>query len=223
MSRKEGCMSQVLPEAGRNLKGITCAAALQLMFSASVPAAAGTILDLSMGGRGVVAIGVGERHPRLHGASIRVHELTYGASSFRMLWGHLTFSGGGFASSNGSSYFWGPGGSLSVVGCIDLNHDGKFDKGDFRGTLMTGSFLNAELVDRNGKEILEARIVDQLNTQLAALLHLNNTSHTGELELTLAQLSHDRWWVHDGVQGGYLQDYGSVPEPSSILLLGASL
>jgi len=88
---------------------------------------------------------------------------------------------------------------------------------------MTGSFLDAKLVELKGKEVLEAQIVDQLNPQLAALLHLPvGTSYTGDFELTLASLG-GRGWVRYGVEGGSLKDCRNVPEPASILMLGASL
>jgi hypothetical protein len=209
--------------SGWKLNSTVCAMTFLLIVSASRPARAGTILDLSIGSGGVVAYGQGEHHPRLWGSGIKVSDLTYGANILPILRGQLSFSGGTFAGSNGNSWLWGPGGSLSVTGCVDLNRDHKCGQGDFKGKLLTGTFLNAEVIKQNGKEILEAQIVDQINPQLAALLHLRSATYRGELELVLGTLRHGRWWTHDAVQGGLLKDFGNVPEPSSIWLLGACL
>ncbi len=209
--------------AGLSLKKLICAATLLVIVSAKAPAWAGTILDLSIGNRGVFAYSAGERHPRFWGGAIKVGELMYGNNDLSIFRGRLSFSSGSFLRSSGSSLFWGAGGKLSVSGCVDLDHGRKCDNGDFNGTLMTGKFLDAELINRNGKEILEAQIVDQINPQLAALLHLSSAPHTGELELMLVQLRDGRWWVRDGVQGGLLKNNPTVPETSSIWLLGAGL
>jgi hypothetical protein len=216
-------MLQLPSRAGSNLERTICAAALLVIIAAGAPARAGTILELSIGSGGAFNYGAGEHHPRFWAGGIRVGELVSGAEVVPILRGRLAFSSGTFLHSGGGNFFWGSGGSLSFNGCADFNHDRKCDGGDFKGTLMTGKFLNTELIQRNGKEILEAEIVDQLNPQLAALLHLPSTTYTGRLELTLAQLRSGRWWVRDKVQSGSLQDYGTVPEPSSIWLLGASL
>ncbi len=91
-----------------------------------------------------------------------------------------------------------------------------------RGILFTGTFLDAKIVDVNGTEMLEAQVKDQINPQLAALLHLSSTPYVGQLDLKLSSLRSNRWWTCDTVQGGSLVD-GNVPEPSSIWLLGSSL
>jgi hypothetical protein len=144
-----------------------------------------------------------------------------------MLNGRLVFSAGNFIRSSGGSWVWGSGGSLVIKGWVDLNNDGKRDKGDFGGTLMTGSFLNAELFQRNGTAILEAGVVDQVNPQLAALLHLSASSFTEQLELSLGNVSaKSRRWMRGEVEDGYLREERSgqtVPEASSILMLGAGL
>jgi hypothetical protein len=91
---------------------------------------------------------------------------------------------------------------------------------------MKARFLSAELVQRNGKERFEAKILEQLDPRLAAFLHLPTTTRTAELELTLAQLRSGHWWGREGVQGGFLRELDrgqTVAEPSSIWLLASIL
>lgn len=215
-------MLQLLSRAGRDLHLAGCIIALFILIVACAPAWAGNILDLPVKGGGIFSYGAGELSPRFYGRGIRVGDLSYGGT-LPILRGRLDFSGGNFLHSSGKSWFWGPGGSISVRGCADLNHDGRCGSGDFKGTLITGTFLDTEVITQNGKEILEAQIVDQINPQLATLLHLSNSTYRGELELLLANFGRNRWWVHDRIQGGFLRSSGTIPEPPSIWLLGASL
>lgn len=211
-------------KANSNRQRIICAATFLLAICSSVPALAGEILDFSIGHYGTVIYAPNEKHhPGIWGSRIVVGDLMYSSNTVKLLGGRLNFSVGPLTNFNGTSSLWGAGGKLSVIGCADLNRDGKCDKGDIRGALMTASFIDAKMVERNGQEFLEGQIVEQLNPQLAALLHLPSKAYTGELNLMLAQLSHSCWRVRDGVYGGWLTDFGTVPETSSIWLLSAGL
>jgi hypothetical protein len=198
-------------------------AALFVIFVSVTPALAGTIINFSLKGGGSFGMAVGERAPRFWGAGIRIKELDYGAGATAILGGRLDFSSGRFLHSANGSFSWGSGGGLVLRGCADLNHDGKCGSGDFNGVLVTGKFVDAHLVDRNGKEFLIAHIVEQLNPQLAAILHLPNTPFNAKLGITMALLNSDKWWLRTGIQGGSLTGYGTVPESSSIWMLSASL
>lgn len=197
------------------------AATIFVTVCASVPAWAGPLLEIPIGSGGTFTHGIGRPHSQFWGSAIRANELMYGANIMPILRGRLSFVDRTFVGSNSGTLFWGLGGNITFRGCADLNGDGKCNKGDLRGILMTGSFLDAKLIERNGRDILQARIVDQLNPQLAQALHLPSTSYTGELELMLVRLRNGNWRVRDGVQGGFLKG-GTVPEPSSLWLLGAS-
>jgi hypothetical protein len=205
------------------LKRVISATALLIIVLVSASSWAGTIMNLPIKGGGIFAYGAGERIPRFYAHGIRVGDLSYGSNTLPILGGRLGFSGGTFLGSSGNDFFWGAGGSISVKGCADLNHDGKCGSGDFKGTLITGKFLSAELIMKNGKEFLEAQISDQLNPQLAALLNLPDTTYHGKIELLLTRLGNGKWWVHDRVQGGFLNNYGTIPEAPSLWMLGASL
>jgi len=195
-------------------KAIRITVTLLVVACAAAQAWAGTFLDLSIGSGGTFAYGSGERHARFYGIGIKVRDLTVGTKELPLLKGRLNLSDSNFLGSHGSSYFWGPGGTLTVRGTLD----------GVTGTLLTGTFLSAKVVDVNGTEMLEAEIRDQLNPQLAALFHLSSASYTGQLDLVLSAVRTGHWWTHDKVQGGSLTDSGgNVPESSSIWLLGASL
>jgi hypothetical protein len=198
-------------------------AALLLIFVSGTPAFAGTIIRFSLKGGGSFGLAIGEHAPRFFGAGIRIKELDYGAGADAILGGRLDFSGGRFLHSANGSYFWGSGGGLVLRGCADLNHDGQCGSGDFKGELVTGKFVDAHVIERNGKEFLIAHIVEQLNPQLAAILHLTNTTFDGKLGIRMSELNSDKWWVRNGIQSGSLTGYGTVPESSSIWLLSASL
>jgi len=224
-SSKGASMFRLASRPLLDLKKRTWIVSILFATCCAVPGWAGTILELQIGSGGTVTYGIGSHHRPIHGRGIRVSDLRCGAGIMPILMGRLVFNGGSFVGSHAGNWFWGPGGNLSVRGCVDLNQDAKCNKGDFKGTLATGSFLSAQVVERKGKEVLIAHIVDQLNPQLAALLNLPDTSYTGVLQLVLVRLEgcNSRWIVRDGVQGGFLSNSSAVAEPSSIVLLGASL
>jgi len=87
---------------------------------------------------------------------------------------------------------------------------------------MTATVANVKLIEQNGHLILEARIIEHLNPELAALLNLSDTRQTGELELTLALLCKGKWWERYSIISGSLGE-AIVPEPASFWLLSASL
>jgi hypothetical protein len=199
------------------------AVALFLIFAFGATASAGTIVSFTLKGGGTFGLAAGERSPRFWGAGIRIKELNYGSGADAILGGRLSFTSGKFLHASNGNYFWGSGGGLVLRGCADLNHNGSCDGGDFQGVLLTAKFLDGHVIERNGKEFMIAHIVEQLNPQLAAILHLTNASFTGTLGIRMSQLDSGRWWVRSGIEGGELNGYGTVPESSSIWLLSASL
>lgn len=195
-----------------------------LVLATCIPGWGGTIVDFptKSQNRGIFEYSPREREHRFYGGGIQISELIIGADTEHILQGRLRLSNGTFLRSIGGDYFWGSGGKISLQGCVDLNSDRKCDAGDLKGSLITGTFLSTELIEQNGKEVLEAKILDQLNPQLAALLHLPNRTYTGEIDLTLTQIRNTRWWSVDHIQGGSLRDQ-LVPESPSLWLLGSTL
>jgi hypothetical protein len=197
---------------------------------AEIPASASSILDLRVGDRGEINYWRSGPGAALWGFYIKVPDLTYGAEALPVN-GRMFFSTGDLSHFNSTEWFFGSGGKITVSGCVDrnLDHDTKCgDKGDFYGTLLTGTFLNAHIAnEKNGTKMMEAQFLDQINPQLAAYLGMPTTSklYKGEMELAFSDrqraISPRSLW-RARIYGGYVKPL-AVPEPASIFLLGAGL
>jgi hypothetical protein len=196
------------------------------MTLAKIPASGSSILDLRVGTGGTISYNRKGPRTALRGKGIKITELTYGADALPVI-GRMIFSTGNLTRFDSTEWLFGSGGKITVRGCVDLNldHDTRCDKGDFKGTLLTGTFLNADVVNENGTKILDAQFLDQINPKLAAFLGMPATSELfqGELELDFSGRGiPPRPIWHSKVYGGYLQPQ-AAPEPASIFLLGAGL
>ena len=155
------------------------------------------------------------------GTGLSISELILGAQQLPIQGGQFGFKTGAYEGRQGSSLVYMPGGHFVINGCVDSNgdHDHGCDRKDIHGPLMTGTFLNAKLVQQNGETILIAQFVDQVNPILAKLLKLPAKSD-GVLDLILAGGHQTGGWTFDGVTSGTLS---LLSEPSSIMILGANL
>jgi hypothetical protein len=198
----------------------TCAILGFLLAAASTAWAAGPILDV--GNRGIVAYRNGRG--AVNGMGLSISELIFGDENVRVLGGTFNFRTGALDGSKAMTAFYGPGGHFVIRGCVDTKaalNPRWCGQGDIKGTLVTGSFLSANLVqEKNGEMILIAQFVEHLNPELAALLDLPITSD-GALDLTLAGAPGHPGWIIDPVEGGSLSLL--LSEPSSIAMLGVSL
>jgi len=188
----------------------------------TIPASGSSILDLDVGTGGSISYWRSGPSTALRGQGIKITELTYGADALPVL-GRMIFSTGNLTSFNSTDWFFGGGGKITVIGCVDRDLDTKCDKGDIRGTLLTGTISNAHVFNENGTKILEAQFLDQINPELAAFLGMSAISqlYHGELELAFSGRvtpPHSIW--HTQVYGGYIKPL-AIPEPASIFLLGA--
>jgi hypothetical protein len=177
-------------------------------------ARAGSI-DMPIGHNGRVVYGKGG-HTDIWGSGIIFTGLTDGHQALGMSWARLFFSTGQGEGWKGNTLTFAPGGEFSVRGCIGCGH-----KGDILGVLMSGTFLNAELVKEGNKTIFIAKFLEHLNPALAALLKIPDQSE-GELELLLGPGGTTRSCIVDNVTGGSLNLF-SLSEPSSLLILATSL
>jgi hypothetical protein len=192
----------------RRVKITTLAIAL---FTA-MPVWAGSI-DVTIGKGG--SIDVNKKTGPVQGRRLDVTTLGIGSDILSLLNGHLTFITGAETDHQGSSYTYGEGGGLRVTGCVDLGSDG-----DKCGLLVTGKFLNAEIVEQGGKYYLEAEVLEQINPKLAALMDLTTTTYLAKLDLALVQVGHNKRFFRESVKSGSLL---TITEPSSILLLALPL
>jgi len=192
-----------------------------------IPASATSILDLHVGTGGGISYWRSGPSTALWGQSIKITEVTYGSESLPLI-GRMFFSTGNLTSFNSTEWFFGSGGKISVRGCFDrdLDHDTKCgDKGDFRGTLLTGTFLNAQVANENGTKVMDAQFLDQISPEFAAFLGMpvTNKLYHGELELAFSgRGTPPRSIFHSQIYGGYIKPL-AVPEPASIFLLGAGM
>ena len=183
----------------------------------ALPACAGSILDVNAGDAGTL-LGIHAPHGSGHLAAsgIDVTQITVGSDILTVLMGRMTFTSGAIAGVLRGERLFGPGGSLSVSGCVDPGGVQSCGPGDFRGTLISADFINAMLIEKNGKFFLEAEVLETVNATLAKLLKLPKTTYKAELELALIRIGRSRWEI----EGGSLN---AIPEPASILLVALVL
>lgn len=180
---------------------------------------AGSLLDIPIGDAGKVRYG-NHGHGALQGSGISVAELISGTSTLKTVGGRLSFSTTKGLGQSGDSLLYGTGGQIVMRGCIkESGEHGRWcQKGDIRGVLMRGTFLNARVVDQDGKLFLIAQFIETLNPALAALLGLPVESE-GTFDLLLSSVP-SRWGNLEQVVGGSLN---LLSEPSSIAMLISGL
>lgn len=184
---------------------------------ASIPAWAGPIWEVGKTGK---VIYHQDRGP-VSGFGLSITQLIFGSQDIKVRSGHFAFTTGSLIGFQPGTELFGSGGKFVLRGCVDGdgNRVGWCDRKDIRGTLISGTFLNAKLVQENGQWVLIAELVEEINPALAALLHESTTSDA-MLELTLSGSPEKRCWTVDGVTGGSIK---LLSEPASILILTASL
>jgi hypothetical protein len=183
-----------------------------LIFHISAFAFAGSVVDMPIGDIGRVRYGP-YGHSALEGRHIAIRELISGEKTLYSF-ASLSFNTAKGMGKSGDSLLYGPGGQIVVRGSVRRG----VGKAPFRGILMRGTFLDAKLVDDDGKLTLVADFVEHLNPLIAAMLGVPVESR-GTLDLLLSDHSSHPWIV-DRVTGGSLN---ILSEPPSVATLGSSL
>jgi len=133
----------------------------------------------------------------------------------------LNFTTGNFSGNNSTSWFFGPGGSISLVG-------GMPDAGIPDGTtLFSGSFSAAATVTVVGTEvnIVIALFGDTKDPNLVSFYGLPNSAYLGSLQITFelyAQAAPPQGFSSWTILNGAITNT-PVPEPGTMALFGTGL
>jgi hypothetical protein len=201
---------------GNKKNALRAAIALAVLLTAR-PGWAGSIVVVGNGGT-LTDVHSSRSNNHLSGNKMDITQIVTSSGVLPVLVGRMSFMSGALTGSKGEDQLFGPGGKLWVNGCVDLNRDAdtKCGRGDLSGNLITAQFINATLVDKNGKFFLDAEVLESINPKLAAFLNLSKTTYQANLQLALIRLGRNRW----DVEGGFLS---MISEPASIVLAGLAL
>ena len=144
--------------------------------------------------------------------------------------GLLSFTTGNFTSSNTNNWFFGPGGTITLTGGVDLDNDNVLGLGDIPAgtTLLTGHFEDVPDVISIGRfKIVGASGSDTKDGQLAAFYGLSASGVSGAYGLNLAFFSSaspgQAFTSHQVLSGDLVNEIPVIPEPSSALLFALGL
>lgn len=195
---------------------------LLILMVGSVPAGASPILDFQITPSGAI-YNVGSSP--LFGA-LQITGVDYGSLYLpNLVAGRLIFKTGKLIGVKPNEWLFGGGGLINLTGCLDWNsdHDKACDNKDFRGTLLTGKFINAEVISvKPGEYTLEALLVETVSPRLARFLHMPSGGES-QIEIGFIGKGTPGRITSTKITGGYIKDLSSVPEPASFILFGSGL
>lgn len=186
------------------------------------PAWAGSI-GLQFGPGGKVVFNGGS-NPLMGTANVA--DLTSGKQTFPEK-GSLSFTTGKLSGKLSGlkphEWLFGVGGKFTLSGCvdIDLDHDKKCDKKDFKGSLLTGDFKSAELFKTSKNTFtLDGQIWVILSPALAKQFGISSVvPYLANFSLNFVGAVHSGKIHSTNVLGGSLAPT-PVPEPTALVLLG---
>jgi len=197
----------------RNMLAVSFALAIL-----GLPAWAGSV-GLQFGSRGRVVF---NSDPLV--GTTRVTDMTFGKESFPATPGSgwFSFTAGKLSGQTSNEWLFGPGGTFTFSGCIDIDLDhGKCDKRDLKGTLLTGSFKSAELF-KTGKNTftLDGQIWVILSPVLAKQFGISSAvPYLDSFSLNFVGCVRSGKLHSTSILGGSLTPT-PVPEPTALVLLG---
>lgn len=215
---------------------VAFALALSLGFSSQAFAAG--LLDFGMIAPTTGTVSFGGGATPLVGSTIEVDNVTglgtpanAGVPGQRLCLGCvLNFTTGNFTGVTGSSWNFGPGGTITVTGGVDLNNNTIQDAGDIPAgtTLLSGSFVGTTMVTAfaGGFRVIGAAFVDVKDATLAAFYGLTGGPSVPwqggfNLSFTSNALPPNAFSSSSLLSGDIVNQ--QVDLPSSLLLLGSGL
>ena len=153
-----------------------------------------------------------------------------GTPIYNILNGVLNFTTGNFTGSSPTQWFFGAGSTITIVGTIDVDNSGTVNAGDITGTLLTGSFNSAQVVNVGTVSyITGSAFADTKNEAMLQLFGLPLIPYAGNFNIgfqVTPAVNPPGAFTSSIVTSGDVTNSPApvpVPEPATMLLLGSGL
>ena len=140
--------------------------------------------------------------------------------------GSLNFSTGNLTSSSATGWVFGPGGTITLSGSVDVNDTPLNPADDITGIIFSGTFQGASVGVFGGSfKIAGASFTDEKNSDLLKAYGLPGGLYSGNFNISFnAAGSPPNGFRSTAVLSGDVTNQApAVPEPMTVLLLGSGL